>query len=87
MMKLPRSEAVAIPAAAAKRGAARCQTCSKRLPPAQEIRCRCDLLFCALHIHSHPCTFSYHSLQQRTLQETLSSSSLSPTRGNYPASL
>ena len=50
---------------------ARCFTCNKKLKLVKSMqgKCRCENIYCGVHIQTHKCSFDYKTVQQKKLLE------------------
>lgn len=48
----------------------RCCTCKTKISAyiAPAMTCKCNKLFCGVHIHEHNCTFDFHGEAQKLLE-------------------
>ena len=53
----------------------RCHVCNKKVPTylidTEVLKCRCNNIYCSVHIHKHECSFNYSELHKIYIKKQL----------------
>jgi hypothetical protein len=52
---------------------AKCKVCNRGITPLMIdiYTCRCDNIYCRMHLHDHGCTFDYHELWRKQTEKVM----------------